>query len=283
MNLLIYKNPSVRRGGEKMYLNHRTADVFFTFQIERVKVPAHKNVLSAISPVFRAMFNDAIAHKGVIQLVDTTSAEFIDFLKFFYLRTVEVTAENALEVMKLGKKYAVKSCLDACTEFCKSTLTLDSMCWGYELAILFKLDDLRRFCEQQIIENPKKIFRSISFLMCEVDLLHCILQLDSLQCDAITVFHGCIAWAREVCIQQGLDESNVEKMRAKLGDLFFEIPFEQMELEHFYALYCSHKDLFSVDEFEDILSMIALKDFHSEKFNRNPRVEDRLRAEVMCN
>lgn len=256
-----------------MYLKHRTADVFFVFQTEGVKVPAHRNVLSAISSVFRTQFNGTFPQKCVIQMVDTTSRSFTEILKFFYLKTVELTSENALEVMSLGKKYSVNSCLEACTEFCKSTLTLDSMCWGYELAILFELDDFKRFCEQKISENPEKIFRSISFLLCEPNLLQHILQIDSLKCDETIVFDGCIAWAKEACIQQELDENNVDNLRTQLGDLFFEIRFGNMNLEAFYDLYCLHKNLFSVDEFEDIVNMIALKDFHSVKFCRNSKIE----------
>lgn len=272
----VYKNASTWRGGENLYLDRRTADVFFVFRAVRVRVPAHKSVLSAMSPEFQSMFNGTIGQKGVVRIVGTTVEAFKVFLKFFYLGAVELSSENALEVMSLGKKYAVANCLEACVEFCKATLTLDSMCWAYELAILFELDELKRFCEQKISQNPHKIFHSVSFLLSESNLLHHILQLDSMQCDEITVFDGCIAWAKEACIQQELDENDGRNVRNQLGDLFFEIRFGKMNLEHFYERYCLHKDLFSVDEFEDILSMIALKDFHSEKFNRNDKMDNQI-------
>lgn len=272
----VYKNASTWRGGENLYLDRRTSDVFFVFRAVRVTVPAHKSILSAMSAEFQATFNGTIGQKGVVRIVGTTVEAFKVFLKFFYLSAVELTSENALEVLSLGKKYAVANCLEACVEFCKLTLTLDSMCWGYELAILFELNELKRFCEQIISQNPHKIFHSVSFLLSESNLLHHILQLDSLQCDGITVFDGCIAWAKEACIQQELDENNGRNVRNQLGDLFFEIRFGEMNLEHFYERYCLYKDLFSVDEFEDILSMIALKDFQSEKFNQNDKMRNRI-------
>lgn len=282
MNSITYKNASAWCGGKKMYLNSRKADVFFTFQSGNVKVPAHKCVLSSMSSVFQSMFNGTISRKNIVQITDTSSEVFTEFLQFFYLKTVKITAENALEMMNLGKNYAVASCLKACTEFCKLTLTLDSMCWGYELAILFELDDLRMFCEQKICENPEKIFKSISFLFSDPDLLHHILQLDLL-CDETIVFDGCIAWVKEACIKQELDENNVKNLRTQLGDLFFEIHFGNMNVEDFYERYCLYRELFSVDEFEDILTMIALKEFQSEKFNRNTKTDDKLKETIMCN
>lgn len=270
---IVYKNVLAWRGCERLYLDQRTCDVFFLFKTvddgDYEKVPAHKSILSAVSPVFDAMFYGSHKQSGDIKIVDSTPHAFQEFLQFFYLATVKLTAENVPEIMYLGKEYMLNECLNACTDFCESTLSLDSMCWGYELAILFEQDALKRFCERKISENTREIFRSSSFLHCDVNLLRHILQLNSLKCDESVVFDGCMAWAKAVCVQKGFDEMNMQHVRDQLGDLFAEIRFGRMKIEHFYPRHISYSGLFSADEFQEIISKIATKDFRHRSFNRN--------------
>lgn len=272
---IVYQNVLPWRGCEKLYLNDRTADVFFIFESEgedAVKIPAHKSILSANSEAFDAMFYGPAKQEGNILIGDATSEAFKEFLQFFYLATVKLTAENAAEVWNLGKQYLVDDCCMASSNISEQNLTLDNMCWGYELAILFYQDNLKKFCEQKISENAEEIFQSNSFLSCGSNVLRHILQLNSFNCDESVVFDGCIAWARAACIQKGLDETNMENLREQLGDLFYEIRFGEMTTEHFYPRYRFNENLFLIEEFKDIIGMIASKDYQPPKFNRNARM-----------
>ncbi|XP_031638057.1 BTB/POZ domain-containing protein 6-A-like [Contarinia nasturtii] len=238
-NSIVYKNVVPWRGCEKLYLDTRTADVFFVFGSSRenvVKVPAHKCILSASSPVFDAMFFGPAREIGnTITIVDASPDEFKEFLQFFYLSSVRLTVGHKPRIMNLGEKYMLNVCKKACTELSKATLTMENMCLGYELAILFNQDDLKEYCEAKISENPMEFFKSQSFLDCEPNLLRYILQLDSLKCDESVVFDGCMAWAKTACIRKGLDGNNMQNLRSELGDLFYEIRFGDMTLEMFNA------------------------------------------------
>ncbi|XP_055305968.1 uncharacterized protein LOC129570404 [Sitodiplosis mosellana] len=274
---IVYKNVLAWRGCERLYMDTRTCDVFFLFKSDNddyEKVPAHKSILSSVSPVFDAMFYGSHKQSGDIKIVDSTPHAFKEFLQFFYLGAVKLTAENVPEIMYLSKEYMLNDCLNACADFCKATLTLDTICWGYELAILFEQDGLKRYCERKISENTKEIFQSNSFLSCESNLLRHILQLNSLKCDESVVFDGCIAWAKAVCVQKGVDEMSMQNLRAQLGELFDEIRFGRMKLEHFYPRYLSYAGLFSAGEFQEIISKIAFKDFCPRSFNRNAFVSE---------
>lgn len=269
-SVIVYKNVLAWRGCEKLYLDHRTCDVFFVFKSETdeiEKLPAHKSILSATSEVFDAMFYGPSKQDGDINIVDSSPSAFKEFLQYFYLSTVKLTGENVAGVMNLGKQYMLNDCINTCTEFCESTLTMDNVCWGYELAILFEQENLKKFCERKIGENPNEIFQSNSFLICDKNSLRHILQMDSLNCDESVVFDGCVAWAKAACIQKGLDEDRTENWRIELGNLFNEIRFGRMTLEHFYSRVQSHKDLFSADEFREIIGKIASKDFQPRMFN----------------
>lgn len=281
---IVYKNVLAWRGCEKLYLDLRTCDVYFLFKSKTVgyeKVPAHRNILATVSPVFDAMFYGPHKQSGNINIINSTTTAFQEFLQFFYLSTVTLTADNVPEVMYLGKEYLLTDCLNACTTFCESTLTMDNICWGYELAILFEDDGLKRFCERKISENPSEIFKSDSFLACESNVLRHILQLNSFKCDESIVFDGCMAWARATCIQKGLNEKNNKNLRTELGDLFDEIQFGRMKIDHFYTRHMSHDGLFTEPEFKEIVGKIAFKVFRPRAFSRHLENDDE--NDLICN
>lgn len=273
-NSTIYKNFLAGTGCEKLYLDTRTADVLFVFDVkneDREEIPAHKSILSAISPVFDAMLYGPAKENGDIQIVDSTADAFREFLQFFYLTQLELTTDNLLEVMNLGKQYMLDDCLSACTEFCEATLMLDNMVWGYELALLFDMDSLREFCERKISANPPEIFQSKCFLNCDLNLLRQIVQLNSLQCDESVVFDGCIAWAKRACTRNGLKSKNADNLRSQLADVFYEIRFGEFTHKDFHDRYSLYDGFFTLEEFRDITMMIASKEFRADKFNRDAR------------
>lgn len=278
MDSIVYKNLMAWRGCEKLYLDTKTSDVFFIFRSEKneeiEKVPAHKCILSATSPVFGALFYGLHKQDVDIDVVDTSAEAFKEFLQFFYRNQVKLTTENVPDVMVLCKRYRLddwQSVLNTCNDVCKSTLTLDKMCWGYELANLFQLDELKSFCEEEIGKNAAEIFRSSGFLKCQPNLLRHILQLESLKCNEAIVFDGCIAWAKAECLRKGCNENDAKNLREQLGDLFYEIRFGEMAHEDLQCRYRMYEGLLSVEEFRDITMMITSKEFRPNKFNRNQR------------
>lgn len=138
----------------------------------------------------------------------------------------------------------------------------------------------------QNLEHTKEIFESSSFLACELNLLRHIVRLNSLKCDEAIVFDGCMAWAKSACIQKGLDEKEMYNVRLQLGNLFDDIRFGRMKIEHFYPRYLLHGGLFSDDEFKEIISKIAFKDFQPRSFNRNRNIStdyDENEDILLCN
>lgn len=273
-NSIVYKNVLAWRGSEKLYLNSRTCDVHFVFPSvfdESGKIPAHKCILAATSPAFDAMFYGAHRQQGDITITDATPDAFKEFLQFFYRSQVILTTENVPEVMNLGKQYLVDDCLSACADLCEQTLTLDNMCRGYELAILFEVDDLKKFCENTISEKAAEIFQTDGFLQCGPNLLRHILLLDSLKCDEAIIFDGCIAWAKAACIRKQVDDRDMQNIRSQLGELFYDIRFGEMSNKDFQQRYRLHDGLFSLEEYKDINMMIACQEFQPEKFNRSAR------------
>lgn len=264
-----YENLLLGQDISTLHLDADTADVRFIFREKnkRKQIIAHKVLLAARSDVFRAMFYGALKEEGDVTIVDTSVAAFAEFLQFFYLTDVGLTIQNVLEVVNLAKKYNVAA-LATCELFLKHNVTDENVCFVYNLAFLFDLADLKKKCEDLISSNTKKMFSSTSFLECSPSMLSYILKLDAFLCQEIDVFHACMNWVKARTKQQTLSK---EIVRDNLGDVFYEIRFRSMSFENFADLTPEYGQLFSLEEYQDIVQLIRSKDFQSTMFNNKSR------------
>lgn len=105
--------------GDRLYLNAETADVYFVIggQQPSERVPAHKCILAASSPVFRAMFYEPLKEEDDIKIVNTSAEAFKEFLRVLYFVGGEINVKNVHEVLRLGIMYDVDACVKKCDTF----------------------------------------------------------------------------------------------------------------------------------------------------------------------
>lgn len=258
----------------KMYLDTETADVKFVFPHDdgTQSVPAHKSILATASPVFRAMFYGALKEKENVEIADATVAGFKEFLQFFYMSNVTLTMENIDEVARLTDKYDVLEYLNCYAEYLidNDKLTMDNICWGYQLAVIIKHEGLKGFCEKHISAFTGDLFKSTTFLHCDQKILKQILGLETLTCNEIDLFEGCLAWAKFSCEQNGIDGKKLENLRTRLGDCFNLIRFGAMSHKDFVTRTVAYEEIFTRDELAHILYKNTDK-FTPNKFNQIPR------------
>jgi len=146
------KNYHTNRNLKKLFRNAETADVIFRFPGEdgAKSLSAHKCLLAIASPVFQKMFYGPLKENSDVQIVDSSSDAFCEFLQFFYLDEVVFSTGNIADVMKMADKYDVAGCMNLCSMFLEWSLTADTACWCYELALLFEQPHLIRMCEERI-------------------------------------------------------------------------------------------------------------------------------------
>lgn len=99
---------------EQFYLDVATADVFFDSVDNKDRLPAHKNVLAARSPVFQRMFNE---ESLIGQLMTEDLDVFEEFLQVFYKPNIELHLMTVDIVMKFAKKYEVEQCFQICVAY----------------------------------------------------------------------------------------------------------------------------------------------------------------------
>lgn len=265
-----YNNPKLNEKMKKLYLDETSADVFFVFddKMKTERVPAHKNLLFAGTDAFSGMFYGDMKELGDIKMVDVSVAGFKEFLQFFYNDKIELTMDNIHEVVYLGDKYIVSDCLNVCKQFLKESLTNESACHIYAIAIRFNFIELQNLCQAHITKNAVFVVQSSSFVECEKSVLKRILGFNMLFCKEVVLFNACMAWVKAESKQEMLTRKLIDQ---HLGELFFEIRFGSMTIQEFAALIPMYGPVFTIDEYQEIIQVIGMKTFKPNIFKGGAR------------
>lgn len=270
----ILQNRAVFEITEKLYLNVELADVNFIIKNTNKKdqrIPANKAILAVRSAVFKSMFFGPLKNEGDIEIVDGDADAFKEFLQFFYLSKVTISMENLWEVVRLIDMYDIIDHVRSSGPTFEGKLTLENVCWTYQLAIYLKHERLMKTCESKIRSRIKKVFASDTFKRIDRETLKHILELSDLECDEVDVFNACLSWAKLASIEFGLDENKAQNLRLILGDCLESIRYSEMEIEEFNTIAEMHKSLFTQDEILDIRLMLTTTDYEPKIFSANPR------------
>lgn len=263
---------------KNLYLDNETADVHFIFGAEKkIRIPAHKILLAANSDSFKTMFYGG----GLDQEVPNVSVDaFKEFLQFFYFDKIKLSMENIGDVLNLGKTFAFPSCLGICERFLINSLCIQNVCISYGLAIRFDLNVLIGKCAGMIAEKTEAVFQSTNFIECPHFVLSHILKLDLLSCAEIVVFRACVNWVSVASKQEIVTK---QTLKEHLGNLLYDIRFRSITIEEFTTLLSTYGDLFSSDEYQEIVQLIVSKDCHPKLFHAKPRKKHDEEISIKCN
>ncbi|XP_055303186.1 BTB/POZ domain-containing protein 3-like [Sitodiplosis mosellana] len=251
-----------------------TGDV--TFIVESESIRAHRCVLAAISPKYKAQFYGGHPDEGEIHVADVSAAAFNEFLQFFYLKKVILNTKNIEGVLNLAKQSLVDAFVTECIDFLMEVVNVDNLCWAYGLAILYDIKKLKDHCEPQISADTKKVFASEDFINCDHDLLIHILKLDTMDCKETEVFDACIAWAKSKCRQEDMDSEDIGNLRAKLIMAIKHIRFRSITAEEFDEIHSKYGGFFTAEESKEIYQIIrGVKNIKTRRFNRTSRQSDK--------
>lgn len=262
------ENPKLPKVIERLYLSEKGADVHFTFRNQRI--PAHKTILAITSSVFNTAFYGLLPEKDEIRIEDACAESFKQFLQFFYLAEVDLSMEYIQNVMYLGHKYQVTECLDICSTFLKDNLTMDEICLGYQLAIHYRQDDLKAFCEREICLSTEEVLKTEGFLSCDWNVLLEIIRNNALGCREAVLLEACINWARQACKRNKL-KNDGRNIRRQLKSIIYEIRFVQITFHEFNRLINGPFNPYIDEEIKELKRIMATKNFSATKFNCSAR------------
>lgn len=264
---------------KNLYLNEDMSDVKFVFSDDEnaderkiiAEIPSHKFLLSASSDVFRVMFNGSWKEKTEVEIDDSSPEAFKEFLQCIYLTKGTFTEENVHSVINLANKYQINHCVSACLQFLIDNPTPANVCLSYALVNLDEQSDLKQYCMRKITKNPSLAFTSDYFLNCDRNLLEEILKLNFI-CEETIVFDWCLAWAKNACLKNGLDENDTKNLRNQLGNCLYLIRFTTMKIEEISERTSKYDGLFEDGELVEIFHSIVQKENKSKNFNHVPRL-----------
>lgn len=271
---------NIKKMVEQLYTDRdQIGDITFIVEAERIR--AHRNVLAALSPKYKAQFYGPNPDQDEILIPTISASAFKEFLQFFYKDRVNFTMDNIETVLDLAQQSLNDEFVDMCIDFLQNVITTSTVCFIYRLSILYEIGPLRRDCEKLITTKTLDVLASYEFQQCNRDVLIHILKLNTLKCTETEVFDACIAWAQADCQQRDVDDKNPKHLRESLGDAIFHIRFSSIDAEKFAAIHKLLEGFFTSDELIELLYITTkLKDFKSKMFNQTPRSPPKLCLDI---
>jgi hypothetical protein len=218
-----------------MFDNELMSDVSFTCGESSRIFHAHKYVLATSSAVFFAMFYGNLAEKeSPICIPDAEEESFEEFLRFLYTDACKITAENAIVVMYLAKKYLVSSLAEKCCEILEASIKPENAFAVLKQAVQFDEKELEEKCWNIVSEKPQECINSEAFCEIGSSTLNAFLKKETSSITEMELFKAILKWTDRECERQGINiEHDKTARRRILGDSVYEIPFLAMSEENF--------------------------------------------------
>ncbi|GBN94250.1 TD and POZ domain-containing protein 3 [Araneus ventricosus] len=125
--------------------------------------PAHKCILSARSPVFKAMFSNNMKEKisEYVDIEDFDDDTISLMLQYIYTAEVkELEWETALHLYQASDMYEILTLRNVCSFYLKVNLCPSNACETLVLANLHEDDDLKSYVQDFILRDTENIMNS---------------------------------------------------------------------------------------------------------------------------
>ena len=144
--------------------NQHLSDVILN--VDDVKFPAHKLILSARSPVFAAMFQHDMKEnqKNSVDIPDIKSDVFEVALQFIYTGDVTRVDKFAVELLSVADKYQLRFLKTVCQDHINDELSPSNACKSLVLADLHSAEKLKKRIIQYINHKKKKLIGTAAWL-----------------------------------------------------------------------------------------------------------------------
>ena len=165
-----------------------------------------------------------------------------------YYDEVQLTTDNAPEVLFLARKYLIPSLAEICTEFIASNLTVANALLVLDHCCLLGVSKgLEKQCWTIIDQHASEVAQDHQFVKIDHGTLTALLKRDTLVAKETVLFQAAVKWAGRECLRLSLPVT-VENKREVLGDAFYSIRFPLMNMKEFtenvaQSSYLSHEEV----------------------------------------
>ena len=197
-----------------MWKRQELCDV--TLVVQGRKFPAHRVILAANSPYFRAMFTSGLSEsqQSSIELNDISSAILEPLLGYFYTSHVLLEAEQVQDLVQVVDMLQVDQLKEACVEYLLHHVTVTNCLTMLNFADIHNCEKLYEESQKLVTKQFKEISVSKEFKMLSSSQLFQLLSLDALSVSKEEVaFEAVISWVKH----------NPEKRKIHMRDLLGQV------------------------------------------------------------
>ncbi|KAK0157660.1 hypothetical protein PV328_011371 [Microctonus aethiopoides] len=148
----------------KFYMNKKFSDVTLILYDERI--PAHKAILSAKSPIFASMFDDNNINEErnnlnkEIIIDDFNPETFKAMLHYIYTNEIKDVDRLALNLLWTANKYEVKELKEICEKTLCQKIIIDNATDYLVYSNLFHAETLMKYCQEFIHAHIEEIMKT---------------------------------------------------------------------------------------------------------------------------
>lgn len=202
-----------------------TSDI--TLCVQEDRLPAHRAILGARSPVFRAMFFGAMRERCATEVeISIFAAPTMRLLlRFIYAGALEaVHLEDMVPLMACADHYGVGALRARIFEHLQESTSPDMACIVLASARLYQQEALQDMYLSFILKHAQQVFRTEGFWRLDVAVLQRLLESDDARIEEVDLFKALVSWHRhrsKDCHDAGLDDK-------QLARLFGSVRYAQM-------------------------------------------------------
>ncbi|KAK3732611.1 hypothetical protein QZH41_016081, partial [Actinostola sp. cb2023] len=186
-----------------------------TLKVDDKEIKAHRIVLAACSPYFRAMLTAGFAETfmSTISLRDCNPESVQHMIDYFYSCKLTITQDNIEGILSTASLFEIPEVVQECGEFMVEEIQLDNCLGIQSLASQYSLTSLKSKVDNFISWKFMNLCVEEEFTLIPSRQLDQIISQDSLHINGEDdVFEALMAWYQE-------DESRIHKHKVETFDM----------------------------------------------------------------
>ena len=169
-----------------------------TLKVQGMCFPAHRNVLSANSEFFKALFANEMKEKSenVVRMDEFEPKVLEQLLTYMYGGGITIEKENALDVA-IGADFLILTELkEKACEFLISNLDSENCLFLLYMAEKYNVRELRDSAQKHILENYVAVSASNAFVTLSIEQMLAIVPSDDLVAREEKIFESVVKWTK---------------------------------------------------------------------------------------
>ena len=170
-----------------------------TIRAQGQDFPAHRCVLSAASPYFRAMFTSQLKEKerNLVELQDTKSATISDVLRYIYIGETSIDSSNAEDLVMVADYLIIPSLKTKAAIFLEGTLNASNCLALESFASRYNCESLKQASVTYKAANFVDVTKSEDFKLLDSEKVKELICMDEINvAEEEEVYEAVMAWVK---------------------------------------------------------------------------------------